>query len=111
MTYLYGDQTPSPLQTNFLAWLGDAMEFCIHLVLAEQRLESLRAEGRALEDHAVTLERLRRENPRSPPPIHRPFPPASFLFPTVARTATIRRWRAAAPVLGAGRVDLPHRLR
>jgi hypothetical protein len=52
VTYLYGDQTPSPLQTNFLAWLGDALEFCIHLVLAEQRIESLRADGRALEDHA-----------------------------------------------------------
>ncbi|HEY5947503.1 MAG TPA: hypothetical protein VIV40_18495 [Kofleriaceae bacterium] len=52
VTYLYGDQTPSPLQTNFLAWLGDAMEFCIHLVLAEQRIESLRADGRALTDHA-----------------------------------------------------------
>jgi hypothetical protein len=52
VTYLYGDQTPSPLQTNFLAWLGDAMECCIHLVLAEQRIESLRAEGRALSDHA-----------------------------------------------------------
>jgi hypothetical protein len=52
VTYLYGDQTPSPLQTNFLAWLGDAMECCIHLVLAEQRIEALRAEGRALTDHA-----------------------------------------------------------
>ncbi|HEY5924580.1 MAG TPA: hypothetical protein VIV11_23035 [Kofleriaceae bacterium] len=35
-----------------MAWLGDAMECCIHLVLAEQRIESLRAEGRALSDHA-----------------------------------------------------------
>lgn len=58
MTYLYGDQTPSPLQTNFLAWLGDAMECCIHLVLAEQRIEALRAEGRALADH-VDQERVR----------------------------------------------------
>ena len=50
--YLYGDQAPSPLQTNFLAWLGDAMECCIHLVLAEERIKALRAEGRALDDHA-----------------------------------------------------------
>jgi hypothetical protein len=64
VTYLYGDQTPSPLQTNFLAWLGDAMEFCIHLVLAEQRLEALRAEGRALTDHAEQ-ERVRIEGLRA----------------------------------------------
>jgi hypothetical protein len=56
--YLYGDSTPSPLESNFLAFLGDAMELCIHLIDAEDRIEALRRERRALDEY-VESERVR----------------------------------------------------
>ncbi len=52
MKYLYGDSTPSPLQSNFLAFLRDAMEFCVHVLLAQKRIEGLRDERRKLDQHA-----------------------------------------------------------
>jgi hypothetical protein len=56
--YLYGDSTPSPLQSNFLAFLRDALGFCVHLLQAQERITGLRADGRAL-DTAAEAERAR----------------------------------------------------
>jgi len=56
--YLYGDSTPSPLQSNFLAFLRDAIGFCVHLLQAQERITGLRADGRAL-DTAAEAERAR----------------------------------------------------
>lgn len=58
MRYQYGDSTPSPLQSNFLAYLADAMEFCIHLLLAQERIEALHKERRAV-DESMDSERTR----------------------------------------------------
>ena len=30
MSYLYGDSTPSPLEVNFVDFLGDCLDFCAH---------------------------------------------------------------------------------
>jgi len=56
--YLYGDSTPSPLQSNFLAFLRDALSFCVHLLQARDRIIGLHADGRAL-DSAAEEERAR----------------------------------------------------
>jgi hypothetical protein len=37
-TYLYGDSTPSPLKTDFIAFLRDAFDFCVQALLCEARL-------------------------------------------------------------------------
>lgn len=58
MRYLYGDSTSSPLQSNFLAFLRDAIGFCVHLLQAQERITGLRADGRAL-DTAAEAERAR----------------------------------------------------
>src|SRR5215472_4495909 len=43
MGYLYGDSSASPLESNFLAFLGSALDFCVHVLLAEERIELGRA--------------------------------------------------------------------
>jgi hypothetical protein len=50
MSYLYGDSTASPLRSNFLEFLRDAMDFCAFVLLADRRIR----EG------AREIERLRR---------------------------------------------------
>src|SRR5215472_2028590 len=68
MTYLFGDSSPSNLESNFLAFLGDALDFCVHVLLADERIkrgrdetaERVRAaaeEVKQLEALAVTVKR------------------------------------------------------
>ncbi len=57
MRYLYGNSTPSPLKSNFLAYVRDAMEFCVHLLLAQERITRLRNELQATEEHAASERR------------------------------------------------------
>jgi hypothetical protein len=77
-TYLYGDSTPSPLKTDFVAFLRDAFDFAVEALLCDARLtgatqrvallsegiekEILRAEAFALQvsrtlDHAEVGDR------------------------------------------------------
>ena len=35
MSYLYGDSSPSPLESNFIDFLRMAMDFCVHVVLSD----------------------------------------------------------------------------
>jgi len=51
--YLYGDSTSSPLQSNYLAFFRDAMEFWVHLLLAQQRINKLRDERSATDQYAA----------------------------------------------------------
>jgi hypothetical protein len=51
MGYLYGDSSPSPLKTNFLELLRQALDFQVHVLLSTER--------RAHEDERIKL--LRRE--------------------------------------------------
>jgi hypothetical protein len=37
-TYLYGDSTPSPLKTDFIAFLRDAFDFSVQVLLCDSRL-------------------------------------------------------------------------
>ena len=50
--YLYGDSTPSPLRSNYLFYVRDAMELCVHLLLAQERITVLRNELRTTEQQA-----------------------------------------------------------
>src|SRR5450631_2480402 len=61
MSYLYGDSTPSRLESNFIQFLGDALDVSVHLLLAGERMkqcseriaalrEGAERETRALED-------------------------------------------------------------
>jgi hypothetical protein len=43
MSYLFGDSTPSTLEINYIGFLRDAVDFCVQVLLADQRI----AEGRA----------------------------------------------------------------
>ncbi|MGE0871156.1 MAG: hypothetical protein AB7P03_21505 [Kofleriaceae bacterium] len=52
MRYLYGDSTPSPLQSNYLVFLRDALSFCAHLLMAQEQIVLLRNERRDREEKA-----------------------------------------------------------
>ena len=49
MSYLYGDSTPSHLEVNFIEFLRDAVECCVQVLLADQRIAEGAAHTRALE--------------------------------------------------------------
>ena len=42
MSYLFGDSTPSPLEINFVDFLGDCLDFSAQLLSST---ESMRREG------------------------------------------------------------------
>ncbi|HEY2509332.1 MAG TPA: hypothetical protein VGI39_00625 [Polyangiaceae bacterium] len=44
MSYLYGDSTPSPLESNFLQFLGEALDFSVHVLLSAERLKHFAAQ-------------------------------------------------------------------
>jgi hypothetical protein len=61
MSYLYGDSTPSKLEINYIDFLRDAVEFCVQLMLADQRIGHGKAQTRALElATASEFERLQK---------------------------------------------------
>ena len=37
-TYLYGDSTPSPLQSNYIEFLRDTVDFCVQILAVESRV-------------------------------------------------------------------------
>src|SRR5271170_3307792 len=41
MSYLYGDSTPSPLKSNFIEFLGEALDFSVHTLQSANRLQLL----------------------------------------------------------------------
>jgi hypothetical protein len=47
MQYLYGDSTPSPVAANFIEFLRDALDYAVHALQAEERLEAARERRRA----------------------------------------------------------------
>jgi hypothetical protein len=61
MSYLYGDSTPSTLDINFIDFLRDAVDFCVSVVEADQRIAEGAARTRTLDDEAVIeIERLKK---------------------------------------------------
>jgi hypothetical protein len=50
--FLYGDSTPSPLKSNYLFYVRDAIELCVHLLLAQERINTLRTDLRGIEAYA-----------------------------------------------------------
>ncbi|HEY4393842.1 MAG TPA: hypothetical protein VGP64_07265, partial [Polyangia bacterium] len=49
MSYLYGDSTPSTLEVNFIEFLRDAVDCCVQVLLADQRIAEGAARVRALD--------------------------------------------------------------
>src|SRR5262245_12911899 len=60
MEYLYGDSTPSPLKANFLEFIRDALDFCVFVLVADERIKEARAKGGAASD-AAEVEKRRLE--------------------------------------------------
>jgi len=61
MSYLYGDSTPSKLEINYIDFLRDAVEFCVQVMLADQRITQGKAHARTLEiATAAEFERLQK---------------------------------------------------
>lgn len=62
MSYLYGDSTPSTLQVNFIEFVRDAMDFCVQVLLADQRMaegrERVRSQEQAAAEDIERLEKL-----------------------------------------------------
>jgi hypothetical protein len=57
--YLYGDSTRSPLTSNVLEYLRDALDFNVYALGADERIKAGRAEMRALQERAnVDIEEL-----------------------------------------------------
>ena len=64
MSYLYGDSTPSDLEGNYIEFLRDAVEFCVQVLLADQRIVIGKAQTRTLEHATVAeVERLQKLAP------------------------------------------------
>jgi hypothetical protein len=49
MSYLFGDSTPSTLESNFIDFLRDAVDFCVQALTADERIAEGKARTRALE--------------------------------------------------------------
>ncbi|HSQ62064.1 MAG TPA: hypothetical protein VLM85_02575 [Polyangiaceae bacterium] len=56
MHYLYGDSAPSPLTSNFLEFLRDAIDFAVFVLQADERIEAGKVKSAAL--RAVAEEEL-----------------------------------------------------
>jgi hypothetical protein len=64
MSYLYGDSTPSKLEGNYIEFLRDAVEFCVQLLLSDQRVAQGKTQTRSLEHATVAeVERLQKLAP------------------------------------------------
>jgi hypothetical protein len=64
MSYLFGDSTPSKLEGNYIEFLRDAVEFCVQLLLSDQRVVQGKAQTRTLEHATVAeVERLQKLAP------------------------------------------------
>ena len=59
MAFLLGDSSPSQLDVNFIELLREAVDFCVRVLLADQRIAADRQGVSALRDGArVSMERL-----------------------------------------------------
>jgi hypothetical protein len=54
MSYLYGDSTPSPLEVNFVDFLGDCLDFCAHVLDSTENLRREAEKGEGLRRKART---------------------------------------------------------
>lgn len=52
MNYLYGDSSPSPLRSNFLEFLRDSLDFCVHALETDTHILRTKERLRALRDEA-----------------------------------------------------------
>jgi hypothetical protein len=52
MSYLYGDSTPSRLESNFIQFLSDALDVSVHLLLAGERMKQCGERIAALQEGA-----------------------------------------------------------
>jgi hypothetical protein len=52
MSYLYGDSTPSPLKSNFIQFLGEAIDFSVNALQAAAQLDLLRKRILATKENA-----------------------------------------------------------
>jgi hypothetical protein len=60
VSYLYGDSSASPLETNYIEFLRDAVDLCVELLGCDQRLQQGAARARSAEQAAANeMERLR----------------------------------------------------
>jgi hypothetical protein len=58
MSYLYGDSTPSRLESNFIQFLSDALDVSVHLLLSGERMRACSARISGLKDGAEREVRL-----------------------------------------------------
>ncbi|HXU65233.1 MAG TPA: hypothetical protein VN962_26220 [Polyangia bacterium] len=62
MSYLYGDSTPSTLEINFIEFLRDAVDFCVQVLAADERMAEGKTRLRGVETASaaeiVKIERL-----------------------------------------------------
>jgi hypothetical protein len=60
MAFLYGDSTPSPLESNFLEFLRDALDFSVIVLHADANIEAIRrrkhASARSAEEEVERLQ-------------------------------------------------------
>lgn len=60
MGYLYGDSTPSTLETDYIEFLRDAVDCCVQVLLADERIANGKARLEALESSTTAeLEQIR----------------------------------------------------
>ena len=61
MSYLYGDSTPSTLQTDYIEFLRDAVDYAVQVLLSDQRIAEDKAKLEELEKStAAEIDRIRK---------------------------------------------------
>jgi hypothetical protein len=65
VNYLYGDSTPSPLTSNVLEFLKDALDFSVFVLKADDRIKHGKEQVRAFEERVRGRARQARSLHRS----------------------------------------------
>ncbi len=93
MSYLYGDSTPSTLQTDYIEFLRDAVDFSVQVLVADQRIAEEHARLEALERSTnAEVERIQKAGGLVPKAFEgaalgEPESPAARCAATIVRSA------------------------
>ena len=103
MAYLYGDSTESPLETNYIEFLRDALDFSVAILVSDFRVQALQE---SCEDHKrsaeAELQQLRQLSEKVTQLMAEPFGPAQS--PAQRCAATIRQGADDAIMRMAGQI-------
>lgn len=106
MGYLYGDSTPSTLETDYIEFLRDAVDCCVQVLLADERIANGKGRLEALErSRTLELDQIRQTAALVPrafegAPVGAPESPAARCAAAIMRSAAALAAATADDVQG-----------